>query len=157
MNGVLRAVFLVYFISHIPITICVDLQALFGAHYPEVLRNLFAWYLSTYHDFLMETAPIWLKSIIWIELCFQLPFFFVAAYGFLYKKNWIRIPSIVYGAHVATTVVPLLGEIAFSPMLKDSERLPLIGFYTPYLLIPAVLCWYMCFNKEPFGPKPKRS
>ena len=40
-----------------------------------------------------------------------------------------RIPFIVYGAHVATTMIPILGE-----MIGGSTRLALI--YLPYLLFP---------------------
>ena len=39
-----------------------------------------------------------------------------------------RIPFIVYGAHTATTMIPILGEIC------GSTRLALI--YLPYLLFP---------------------
>ena len=42
-----------------------------------------------------------------------------------------RIPFIVYGAHTATTMIPILGEICGS---SAPTRLALI--YLPYLLFP---------------------
>lgn len=73
------------------------------------------------------------------EIFLQLPFFFVATYGFYARKykyftlwpcrwwhrksravinppytnitgrNWLRLPCLVYGAHTATTLIPILG------------------------------------------------
>jgi hypothetical protein len=39
-----RVIYLLYFVTHIPVTICVDLQALFpGLFEGTVLRDLFTW------------------------------------------------------------------------------------------------------------------
>ena len=155
MNSLLRIVLLGYFITHIPITILVDLQILFGEHYPDPLRQVFAWFIATYNDQLLLNKPVWLQSFIWAELLFQLPFFFVATYGLLFKKNWIRIPSIIYGAHVATTVVPILFEFAHMKIVTQEQKLMLLAFYAPYLLIPLLLTFYMAVNPHPFGEKKK--
>lgn len=153
MNGLLRAIFLIYFITHIPITLCVDLQVLFGQYYPASLIQLNDWYIATYNDHLIRTKPIWLQSFIWAELLVQTPFFFAATYGLIFKKNWIRIPSILYGAHVATTVIPILAETLVSTVNTDQEKLMLVGFYAPYFLIPFILAMYMSFVPKPFGDK----
>jgi len=100
MNDVLRYIFIFYFISHIPITICVDLQAIFGPYYPTDLQNLFTWYLSTFNDQAMKFQPIWLKSFIFAEMIFQLPFFFFAAYGLIFKMKLLRIPAISMLFHI---------------------------------------------------------
>ena len=67
--------------------------------------------------------------MVWAELCLQLPFFFVAVKA-LYDRDEaaFRIPFVIYGAHTATTMIPILGEIG------GSTRLALI--YLPYLLFP---------------------
>ena len=71
--------------------------------------------------------------MVWAELCLQLPFFFVAVKA-LYDRDEaaFRIPFIVYGAHTATTMIPILGEILGSATAPT--RLALI--YLPYLLFP---------------------
>lgn len=155
MNSILRSVFLIYFLTHIPITLCVDLQIIFGQYYPETLQKVFAWYLHTYNDQLLAAKPVWLQSFIYAELFVQLPFFFAASYALIFKKNWIRIPAIVYGAHVATTVVPILAEFAFHKSITPPQKLQLLGFYAPYLLIPLLLTWYMAVTALPFGEKKK--
>jgi hypothetical protein len=156
MNSILRWVFLIYFITHIPITLCVDLQVLFGQYYPPALVSLNDWYIATYNDTVIRDKPIWLQSFIWCELLLQTPFFFLATYGLLFKKNWIRIPSILYGTHVATTVVPILAETLLGNHNTDEQKLMLTGFYAPYLLIPLALALYMSFNPKPFGDKQKQ-
>jgi len=157
MNELLRIIFLVYFITHIPITACLDLQVILGEYYPESLQQITAWYVQTYHDPLIGEQPIWFKSFIWAEFLFQMPFFFVAAYGLLFRKNWIRIPSIAYGMHVATTVWGILAEFIFSKSITDQEKLTLFAFYVPYLIIPLLLALYMCFTEVPFpGKKQKK-
>jgi hypothetical protein len=59
MNKFLRWIFLVYFITHIPITIFIDLQGAFGQFYPAFLRNLVLWYVREFGDFLMGSSPPW--------------------------------------------------------------------------------------------------
>ena len=153
MNTLTRLVFLVYFVTHIPITLVLDLQVIFGQHYPPVLQDLAAWYIQTYNDNLIRTQPIWLKSFIWAECLFQMPFFFYATYALLYQKNGLRIPAIVYGTHVATTVWPILADFAFSGFNTTQERNMLFAFYLPYFIIPLWLALYMCFHEKPFGEK----
>jgi hypothetical protein len=157
MNEVLRVVFLIYFITHIPITLCVDLQVLFGQYYPKQLVDLNDWYLAAYNDTLIRDKPLWLQSFIWAELFLQMPFFFAATYGLLFRKNWIRIPSILYGSHVATTVLPILVETLLGNKNSTQEKLTLFGFYAPYLFIPLLLALYMSFNSTPFSKKNKSS
>ena len=157
MNSLLRFIFLSYFITHIPITLCVDLQALFGHYYPQNLKDLMSWYINTYHDELMTNPPAWFKSFIFAEFLFQMPFFFVATHGLLFKKNWIRIPSIIYGTHVATTVLPILVTILTSKTNTNEEIRMLFLFYFPYFFIPFLLAWYMAFNPKPFEEKRKRN
>lgn len=150
MNSVLYWTFLVYFATHIPITICLDLQALLGSIYPLFLRNLNSWYCSNFNDELMAMTPIWFKTFILLELIFQLPFFFVAVYAFVYRRNWIRIPGIVYGTHVATTVAPILSSTMLSKNSTLDQKIVLFSFYFPYLLIPVLLALYMIRFDNPF-------
>lgn len=48
---------------------------------------------------------------------------------------------LVYGAHVATTVLPSLVEVLLNPELKlnQTERLTLTGFYVPYFILPIIM------------------
>ena len=157
MNSLLKVVFLIYFITHIPITLCLDFQALFGQYYPQYLQDLQQWYIDQHHDPLFIAKPIWFKSFIGCEFLFQFPFFFIATYGLLYEKNWIRVPSIIYGTHVATTMVPILTEFVFAEKLTVTQKCTLFGFYIPYFLIPALLVYVMAISENPFHNKDVKS
>ena len=155
MNEFLRFIFLVYFITHIPISIILDFQAVFRPIYPAVLRNLLQWYTNTYHDYLMANPPIWFKTFILAEMFFQMPFFFFAIYCLWYKRNFIRIPGIIYGIHVSTILLPILGEFYTNRRLKPSERNILLSFYLPYLIIPFLFAVVLVVDPFPFPYKRK--
>ena len=132
MNSILRIIFLGYFISHIPITLCIDLQGLFGSHYPQPLQDLFAGYIFSFNDVVMLEMKPWIKSFLYCEMLFQFPFFFYVTHGLIVKSNAIRIPSIVYGAHVFLSQTP---RRYFTSLRRVHSRI--YNVYThapPYLL-----------------------
>ncbi len=105
------------------------------------------------------TAPLqpWFKALVYSEVYLQLPFFFVGAYAFATRANWIRIPAIIYGSFVTATMVPILGALA-AHTAPGYVAAPVLGFYLPYLLIPAALVAVMAANPVPFkGGAPKRA
>lgn len=53
----------------------------------------------------MREMPPWFQCLVWMEVFLQLPFFFVGAYAFALRRNWIRTPAILYGINVASTMV----------------------------------------------------
>ncbi|KAL7747667.1 Transmembrane protein 97 [Sorochytrium milnesiophthora] len=111
--------------------------ALLHQHYPRMLQSLYTYYVTQWHDPMVRAAVArphdvaWFRSVSLCELLLQLPFFVVALY-FLLKGTTpcfrIRIPMIIYGTHVATTLVPTFGQL-MSPT-------PLPG--TPYLQLTPV-------------------
>lgn len=107
---VLEILFFLYFASHIPITLFIDLQALLPQHvYPQQvsvtylhnnhppcspshfydcftclqLKDVLRWYSDEFKDPMVVDPPEWFKSFIFCEALIQLPFFPVAAYAFL--------------------------------------------------------------------------
>jgi hypothetical protein len=151
MIDIYRYILLAYFITHIPITLLIDLQSLFLESYPEALKEFVRnHYLLKYGDYLMADPPIWLKALLTFEIL-QVPYFFVATYALLYRKNWIRISSIVYSSHVITAVSLILAELHFSSRITFEQKVSLFSFYLPYLIIPACLLAYMCAYPQPLS------
>jgi hypothetical protein len=106
LKGATKFAFLAFFVSHIPITLLVDSQALLQIH-PKPILDLVAWYSSTFKDELMSPPyQTWFTAIVTCELLFQVPFFFVAVYALLSGKvsgkGWFRSSCLIYGAHTCT-------------------------------------------------------
>ncbi|XP_059187830.1 sigma intracellular receptor 2 [Centropristis striata] len=169
---ILEIIFFLYFASHIPITLCIDLQALLpGYLFPQPLRDLMKWYAAEFRDPMVLDPPQWFRAFILLEAVFQTPFFPVAAYAFLKGGcTWIRTPAIVYSTHVATTLVPILAHILFYqfPMKPHpgpqtmQERWRLVFIYLPYLLVPVLLLLTMLLSStynptSKSGLKPSKS
>ncbi|XP_041580361.1 sigma intracellular receptor 2 [Vulpes lagopus] len=145
-----------YFLSHIPITLLMDLQVVLPRElYSVELTNLLKWYTTEFKDPLLQAPPMWFKSFLFCELVFQLPFFPMATYAFLRGGcRWIRTPAIIYSVHTMTTLIPILSTLLFEDFSKASgfkgqgpktfrERLTLVSVYAPYLLIPLMLLLFM--------------
>lgn len=152
----LEIIFFLYFATHIPITLFIDLQALLPEHvYPQQLKDVLRWYSEEFKDPMVVDPPEWFKSFIFCEAFLQLPFFPIAAYAFLKGGcRWIRTPTILYATHVATTLLPILSHILFyqfpgKPIAgpqTSQERWLLFSIYFPYLLVPLLLLLTMLLS-----------
>ncbi|NXP11593.1 SGMR2 protein, partial [Thinocorus orbignyianus] len=158
--------FALYFLSHILITLLIDLQPLLpdGIH-PPALRELLQWYASSFRDPMMLQPPAWFKAFMYCEAFLQLPFFPVAAYAFFKGRcRWIRTPAIIYSTHVATTLFAILAHILFHDFSGSQhlgpetqhQRLVLLSVYAPYLLIPLLLLLTMLLHPHYNQPEKRK-
>ena len=154
-----RLVVIVFFATHIPATILMDSQALLPPSVvPSFARALLRFHCEQNADPLMADPPVWFKSFILFELLFQLPFFFVGLRAFTRRENWIRIPGICYGAHTATTLIPILASILHAPEItSDAAWCKLFFIYLPYLVIPAWMTLELARHEKPFGNAARRA
>lgn len=139
-----------YLASHIPITLFVDCQALFPrTFYPSPVKNMLAWYVDWSKDPLMNVdsgnTPVWFRSIIAAEFLLQVPYFCIALYAWLKRKEYvaglsIRTATIAYGAHTATTLLPILATFMTDPSCSSTKWM-LTLIYIPYLIMPLSMLW----------------
>jgi len=81
----LDLLFVIYFLTHIPITLLVDAQVVLPASFfPKILSTVFTQFATTFQDPLLTSKPIWFQSFTACEVFLQLPFFFFALYGIIY-------------------------------------------------------------------------
>jgi hypothetical protein len=157
LTGATRTAFLIFFISHVPITLLMNGQTtLPEAMFPDVLRGLLPFYAAQFNDTLM-TAPfdIWFKSFVVCEVLLQVPFFIYAVKSLV---NWqttdgsgrFRTACLIYGAHAVTTLIPILAETIFNNVNSLTEKCILVGFYLPYLIFPAYLVLIAATNDNVF-------
>ena len=127
----------------------IDLQGLLPSSlYTHLgLRNLFVWYGNEFKDHLMVSTPLWLKSFLGAEMVIQLPFFFVAIRSLYFQRSShvIRSSFIAYGAHVSTTVLPILTEFI------SMQKYLLCLIYMPYFVVPLALVISFGVSEDPFG------
>jgi len=153
-------VVLLYFLSHIPITILIDSQVLLRSYitYPKTLLDVCDQYVLDFQDKLVGNPPLWFQVFTACELLVQLPFFFFASYAYYKGRNWIRIPAIVYGVHVVTTLVPILAVQFLDPQIRPTDNVTLAclaSIYSIYLFIPLYIVLTNIFYEFPFSETSK--
>ncbi|KAI8912469.1 transmembrane protein 6/97 [Gorgonomyces haynaldii] len=138
-------VFLIFFATHIPITLFVDAQAVLGPiiEYPSFARNALKWWCDFSLDPLMihatrrKPSDPWFHYIVVAEILFQIPCFFVLIHAIWHKKKYYAL-KLIYSSHVCTTLIPILGEI-YELSIPDDKKLVLFAAYLPYFVIPFLL------------------
>jgi hypothetical protein len=80
---ILHVIFLIYFISHIPITIFLDSQVVLKEYIPKFFIDMNQTYIKLLQDKLLESSPLFLNIFVYCELLFQLPMFFLSTYAIL--------------------------------------------------------------------------
>jgi EXPERA (EXPanded EBP superfamily) len=165
LEGSAKALYLGFFASHIVFTLIVDVQAILPPSWvPDPLQSLLAFYAATFNDPLMQwPTPMWFRSVVVCEMAFQLPFFFVACHqiarepnpsssssskGLQYYPGWFRNACVAYGAHTATTLVPILTTLVSSPTNSPSEKVVLVSLYAPYLILPLGILYLACVSDD---------
>lgn len=151
------AILAFFLINILFITYVVDLEQLViadPAHFtyplwpPPFAVDAIHWWGRTFDPVLLA-RPAWWKVTIWIDALFFGPFYVVAIYAYIKGREWIRIPSIIYGSTLLTVVPVILGE-----ELAGAHATPhfLVVFLAnlPWLVFPAAIIYRMWRSPTPF-------
>jgi hypothetical protein len=76
---------------------------------PRWMVDLVHWWGFNFDPPLIAREPWW-RATIWIDQVFFGPFYAVAIYAYVKGKDWIRIPSIIWGSVMITNVTIILFE-----------------------------------------------
>jgi len=86
---------------------------------------------------------LWFKSLLYLEAIFQLPIFFIGAYGLFHNSRRVWPLLVIYGASTATTLLPVLAMVLAAPgenggkeSLTVEQRGMLLASYLPFLFLP---------------------
>ena len=116
---------------------------------PPAAVDLIHWWGRTF-DPLLLARPAWWRVTIWIDSLFFGPFYIVAIYAYITGKDWIRIPSIIYGSTLITIVLIILGEEIYGS--HATPRLPVVIVANlPWLLLPIYIIYRMWRAPNPFN------
>ncbi|KAI0339495.1 hypothetical protein BDW22DRAFT_1380763 [Trametopsis cervina] len=161
----LDLIYITFFAMHIPMTLLMDLQALYPAQFiPPLLTKLSDFYMAISNDPLIGGALYdpgrysWFRSLLLLEGVFQLPVFILGAHGLLRGSRSIYVLLLIYGASTATTTYACLAVIFFTPTtnletaaakiasVTAEQRTFLLVCYLPFLLIPLAMSTDMAFR-----------
>ena len=139
MTGLVFLSFFGFFASHIPVSLLLDGQVLFqswSVWFPQPTRDFLAFYVSSVTDPVM-TPPhaVWFRSVVLMELLFQVPFF-VVALRFMTGRHvlwpaWFHSYTLCYSAQAFTVMLPIYATLFLEESSTDT-----LGIYLPYALFP---------------------
>jgi hypothetical protein len=115
---------------------------------PAPLLALVHWWEQTY-DPLLWARPAWYRATIWLDVLAFGPYYVAAIYAFWRGRDWIRIPSVIWGAVLFTNVFIIL----FDELLgihATPKPLVVVGANLPWLLMPFVVGWRVLRSPHPF-------
>jgi hypothetical protein len=146
-----------FFVNILFITYIVDLEQLvipdtanftYPLWPPRAAVDLIHWWGETFDPVLMA-RPAWWKTTIWIDSLFFGPFYIVAIYAYIKGKEWIRIPSIIYGSTLVTIVLIILSEERYG--VHATPQFPIVLLFNlPWLLFPIYVIIRMWRAPHPF-------
>ncbi len=146
-----------FFVNILFISYIVDIEQLIIAnpyHFtyplwpPPPAVNAIHWWGSTF-DPLVMARPAWWKVTIWIDDLFFGPFYVVAIYAYMKGKEWIRIPSIIYGSMLFTVVLVIMGEEIGG--IHATPHLPIVFLANlPWIVFPLYIIYRMARSPHPF-------
>lgn len=120
---------------------------------PRPAVDLIHWWGRTFDPLLMA-RPAWWKATIWIDSLFFGPFYVAAIYAWIRRRNWIRIPGIIYGSTLITIVLVILAEERFGS--HPSPNFPVVLMANlPWLVMPAIIIFRLARDAHPFGQAPE--
>jgi hypothetical protein len=112
----------------------------FGVDYHRVGDPFAAGWLlyATRWDPAFLDRPLFLRIICAIDLFVFGPFYLVLVYAFVKRRDWIRIPALIYvSAIVYSTVVYFAWE--FIGERGRADLMMVVAFNIPYTIVPLVL------------------
>lgn len=119
---------------------------------PAPLIDLVHWWGHNFDPALLARPPWW-RATIWIDALFFGPFYAFAIYAFVKGKEWIRVPTIIWGSVLMTNVTIILFEEMLGPFATPRPFVVLFA-NAPWFLFPVALITRMARAAHPFSPPP---
>ena len=109
----LDTLYLIFFLTHLPIMLFFDLTPLYPAHLlPAPLLTLRTWYHSTYGDrFFSGSPPVWFPVFTWLELLLHLPLTLWAIPALVRDDPRTPLALLVFGLETTVTTVVCMAEM----------------------------------------------
>jgi hypothetical protein len=136
--------FAVVFTAFTVTSVISDLLPTIGVDFSHPSNNFFVrsnyWYAHD-TDVLFMHPPDWMRIVTGLSAFVYMPFYIVLVVALLTGRNWIQLPSVIYG----TMIVTLTGIVVFGveffgdPATRTGNPVKFLLFNLPYVLIPLIL------------------
>ncbi len=146
-----------FFLNILYITYIVDLEQIVikdpdHFSYPlwplPFLVDMVHWW-GSHFDPLQWARPTWWKATIWLDALFFGPYYLFAIYAFIKGKEWIRIPTIIFGSILFTNVTIIMSEEIWGPHATPQLLIVTLA-NAPWFFVPIFLIWKMWKQEHPF-------
>ena len=79
----------------------------------------------------------WFKACIFVELLVQAPLWAIAAYGYAFNRQWVRLPGLIFSLCSFMLMIPIMAELIFSR--KSFDRAAVLQMYAPFAISPMLI------------------
>ncbi|KER00323.1 hypothetical protein AUEXF2481DRAFT_270 [Aureobasidium subglaciale EXF-2481] len=111
-------IYLIFFLTHIPIMFCVDLTPLYPAALkPAFMTNLRKWYITTYRDQFFSSPPFW------------------AVPALLRDDPKVPLHLLVFALEAGLTTLTCIADYLSWSNYSGTEKIELGKLYVPYLAL----------------------
>ncbi|KAG9965108.1 hypothetical protein KCU61_g1985, partial [Aureobasidium melanogenum] len=129
-------IYLIFFLTHIPIMFCVDLTPLYPAALkPAFMTNLRTWYITTYRDQFFSSPPAWFDTYIWLEALYHVPLSFWAVPALLRDDPKVPLHLLVFALEAGLTTLTCITDYLSWSGYSNNEKIELGKLYVPYLAL----------------------
>jgi hypothetical protein len=116
---------------------------------PARMVDLIHWWGRTYDPALLAREPWW-QATIWIDALGFGPYYALAIWAFVKKKDWIRLPSVMWASVMLTNVTVILFEEAWG--VHRSPKLAMVLFANAaWVIFPVLMLIRMWKSDRPFA------
>ncbi len=95
------------------------------------------WWGASFDPTLMA-RPVWRLTTVWIDVLVFGPFYMLGLYAFAERRNWIRVPALMYAAIMLTNVTIIMSESFFGPVQAPFPFI-LLGVFSPWIVFPVLV------------------
>jgi hypothetical protein len=111
-----------------------------------------AWYFyASRWDPMLLHAPLSMRIMFAIDAWVFGPFYLVLVYAFVKRRNWIRMPALLYTSAMIYSLVVYDAMEILGPWAPHTDLPMVLLISLPYRAMPLLLA-YRLRRPEPFGP-----
>lgn len=107
------------------------------------------WYAETFDPLLLDRL-LSIRVMFGIDAFVFGTFYLVLVYAFVRRRNWIRLPALLYGSAMVYSVLVYNLMEAFSERAPETNLPMVLLIGAPYTIIPLLLIYRM-WKPDPFG------